>query len=125
MSDPNSLGIYLERLDKKTRMVGYLALQSDGKVKSNERHVKESVRSAVLGSSVIDEKTGNVDWVGGTIHLKDEQEFELLLKCMRKLFDGDGVEFDLIEYANALLDALEAKDAELRALKKAQETAKK
>lgn len=109
------------RLSREARMVAYLAAkQKSGKVKLKELRQSERIRDALITGVDIDMKTGHVDWVPGTIKFETEEDFGHFCSMVRRFLEDEGVEFDLGKGALELIDAVDAKDAELRQIAKEQ-----
>lgn len=102
-------------LNRQERMVGYLALKQKGKQKGADLELAVAVRQALLDECEIDEATGAVTWVSGTVILRTAKEFACLKKAVDKLHDDEGVDIDLGEALIALVRILDAKAAELKA----------
>lgn len=120
---PDGIGFFYANLGGVARMVAYLAMRQAGKVKADQRHRKERLRDAILGDCEVDEATGQVAWKNGVVSVSTEEDFEMLAKAVHKLFDDEGVEFDMLKGANELMNAIENKEVEIREAKKRAEAA--
>ena len=119
MSD-EPLSLCWIELTKDARMVAYLACKArSGKVKLKELKQSNRIRNAILDDCDINEGTGRVDWKSGLIKFDGNDDFEQFARMVRRHLEDEGVEFDLGTGAEELILAVESKEEELRALKKA------
>lgn len=117
---PDGIGAAWFAFTKEERMVAYLALKAKGKVKGRDLPLADRVRTALLDDCEIDQATGRVTWVGGTVALRDLEEVKFLAKGIEKLVgdEGEGVDVDLAGSAASLQEKVEEKLAELKAATK-------
>lgn len=117
MAHENGMGFCWLTLGREARMVAYLACKErSGKVKLKELKQSEAIRDALLADVNIDQKTGQVDWVLGTVKLNDQADFEQFCRMVRRHLEDDGVDFDLGKGALELIGAIERKESEIRHL---------
>lgn len=105
------------QLDREARMVAYLSTRkTHGKVKIKELNAIKRVRDAILGDCAIDMKSGQVDWEAGTITFRDTEDFDTFARAIDKSLgdDGEGVDFDLVDGALAVLAAIDSERSRQR-----------